>query len=111
MRTPQTLAVACQLLRNRVRFRRACLILPGHNLDDQEKDTLAIREAVRNYVEAWIVPLLDDIERGDMVALRKHIYSMARDEYDRLDSPFYKSGETRIRVESFSRNPVKEAVE
>jgi hypothetical protein len=55
---------ACQVLRRRVRFKRASLRLPTTPFPGD--DTPAIIEATKLYVETWIVPLLDSIESGDM---------------------------------------------
>lgn len=61
---------ACQVIRKRVRFDDAVIALPTTPFPGD--DTKAIREATRLYVEAWIVPLLDSIESGDMTLLSQY---------------------------------------
>lgn len=70
MSTPSAIIMqdACQVLRARVRYRRASMRLPGTPFPDD--DTAVIREATRLYVESWIVPIIDAIEAGDTDALR-----------------------------------------
>lgn len=58
---------ALQLLRSRVRFRCAGFTLPGV---PSEAATAAIREATSLYMETWVVPLIDALERGDIALLR-----------------------------------------
>ena len=61
MKVPKTLARACQVLRARVRF---------DNTDLKHE-----RERTKLYVETWVVPLLDCIERGDLKGLEQRIGS------------------------------------
>jgi len=66
-----TLQRACQVLRAKVRFANASIQLPGTPIG--QDDTAVIREATRLYVETWIVPLLDLIERGETAKLARCI--------------------------------------
>jgi hypothetical protein len=61
---------ACQILRKRVRYAGASLRLPGTPFPDEDTDK--IREATKLYVETWIVPLLDDIEREDWTRIKEY---------------------------------------
>jgi len=72
MKVPKVLAKACQVLRGRVRYKQASLRLPG-NGDISSSDTDVIREVTRVYVESWVVPIIDLIERGDLRALAKSV--------------------------------------
>lgn len=67
----KTVQRACQVLKSRVRLEDAVIRLPGSGVG--KSDTAAIREAMRLYVETWIVPLLDDIESGDLARLANRI--------------------------------------
>lgn len=67
MRRPskqKCVAQACWVLRRRVRYRDAGLCLLGND-DPGKPDTEAIQEATWLYVETWIVPILDAIQRED----------------------------------------------
>jgi len=55
---------ACKILRKRVRFESASFRLSGERMSS-EADTAAIREATRLYMETWVVPLIDAIQKGD----------------------------------------------
>jgi len=59
---------ACQVLRNKVRYKKASFRLPGTSINDPD-DTGKIRECTRLFVETWIVPILDGIESGDTKGL------------------------------------------
>lgn len=59
----KTIKRACQVLRYRIRLRKASLRLPGSHCGDD--DTAKIWEAMELYVETWITPILDAIERGN----------------------------------------------
>jgi len=65
-----TVQRACQRLRQRVRFENASFDLPGMT---SEEATKAIREETRLYMESWVVPLLNAIERGELRLLQKLI--------------------------------------
>lgn len=54
---------ALQVLRARVRYRTASLRLPGSPFP--KDDTPAIQQATQLYVETWIVPILNMLERGE----------------------------------------------
>lgn len=58
---------ALRLLRSRVRFRNAGFALPGLK---SEAATAAVREATSLYIESWVVPLIDALERGDTRRLK-----------------------------------------
>lgn len=60
---------ACKILRKRVRFERASFRLSGERMSS-EADTAVIREATRLYMETWVVPLIDAIERGDTAFMK-----------------------------------------
>ena len=68
--TSKTLQKACQTLRDKVRFRTASFKLPGERMASEES-TAIIREATRLYVESWIIPIIDAIEKGDTRTLRE----------------------------------------
>lgn len=53
---------ACKSLRERVRFTRAGFDLPG--MSDEEATRL-IKATTQLYMETYVVPLIDAIERGD----------------------------------------------
>lgn len=69
----KSLVRTCQLLRGRIRFTNASFRLPDHENEGfkhDEKDTADIREATRLYMQSWVEPILDAIERGDTAALK-----------------------------------------
>jgi len=84
MKVSKTLQKACQVLRHRMRYKSAGIRLPGSELSDTEKDTAIIREATKIYVESWIVPLLDCIEKGDLRAVARMV---EHEHEDRCDPP------------------------
>lgn len=61
---------ACQLLKQRVCYETAHLSLPGNPPEQFQRDTAQIQAATESYVEKWILPLLNALERGDTDALR-----------------------------------------
>jgi len=69
MKTPVALQRACEVLRARVRFKSASLTLPGNPFG--QDDTQIVRDATRVYVESWIIPILNCIERGDLRLLQE----------------------------------------
>ena len=78
MNKAQVLAKACQVLRSRVRYKTA-------RLGTMEADlTPEIREQTKLYVETWIVPIIDMIERGDTRALGEFCFG---DQGDEMESP------------------------
>ena len=77
MKVPITIQLACQVLRSRVRYKSAWLHLPGPST--KANDTEVIREATKVYVEAWIVPLLDMIEDGELEELNEAVKFSNRD--------------------------------
>jgi len=74
---------ACQVLRYRVMFGDAVLRLPGSSVD--KDDTQLIRDATRLYVETWIVPVLDAIERGDTWSLKNQTCRCRKQRMDTND--------------------------
>lgn len=76
MNKAQVLAKACQVLRSRVRFKTARLGPMGTDL------TPEIREQTKLYVETWIVPIIDMIERGDTRALGEFCFGCPGDEME-----------------------------
>jgi hypothetical protein len=73
MKIPKSFQKACQLLIGRVRFSHASFKL-GDNPMSNDQDTELIRAATRLYVETWIVPVIEMIQRGDIKGLREHFY-------------------------------------
>ena len=71
MKQTEIVKLACQILRQRVRFEGASIRLPTTQFPDE--DTEAIQDATRLYVETWIVPILDAIETGDTFDLRGRV--------------------------------------
>lgn len=69
MKQNQAIKQACRVLRRKVRFKSSALVLPGHHWTSN--DTPMIQEATWTYVETWIVPIIDMIEKGDTKALDK----------------------------------------
>ena len=74
MKIPKALAKACQVLRRRVRYKQATMRLPGNN-NITKNDTAVIQEATRLYVESWVVPIINAIERGDLHFMKKYLSS------------------------------------
>ena len=71
MRTEgKTFQLACDTLRNRVRFEGAKMRLPGRQLMAAD-DTALIREATQLYVETWIVPLINAMQSGDIARVKE----------------------------------------
>lgn len=76
MNKAQVLAKACQVLRSRVRYKTA-------RLGTIDKDiTPEIREQTKLFVESWVVPIIDMIERGDTRALREFCACCPGDEME-----------------------------
>lgn len=71
MRTPKALTKACQLLRGRVRYKTAHF-KNGLHEDVSEQ----VRNVTRLYVETWVVPLIDAIEKGDIRTLNALTWDM-----------------------------------
>jgi len=70
MRTEsKTFSRACDTLRSRVRFETAHLRFPSNHIL-ATNDTPVIREATRLYVETWVVPLIDAMQRGDVQRIK-----------------------------------------
>ena len=69
MKPTKTIISACQVLRSKMRFRRAGFRLPssGYMQDDTEE----IVKATKNYMETWVIPLIDAIESGDTRLLQR----------------------------------------
>lgn len=70
--------LACQVLRAKVRYAHASLTLPGNPFGCD--DTGRIKEATRLFVESWIVPIIDDIERGNYEYTKRYLQSDERHE-------------------------------
>lgn len=65
----KTAQAAIRLLKKLVRYEEATLRLPGSSLDDD--DTLKIQLATEEYVDFWIIPLLEALEQGDTNLLKQ----------------------------------------
>lgn len=76
---------ACRVIRRGVRFRTACLRLPGTEWEGN--DAPAIRKASKLYVETWVVPLLNAIETGDTRTLQRMCYGKDGDKIDDEPDP------------------------
>lgn len=64
---------ACNELIKKVRFERAGFTLGDHWLSEIDRDTAAIKAATKNYMESWVVPLLEAIRDGDTKMLREYL--------------------------------------
>jgi hypothetical protein len=73
MRTDgKTFQRACDVLRSRVRFETAHLQLPSSQIRMQN-DTPVIRESTRIFMETWVVPLIDAMQRGDVQGIKDYL--------------------------------------
>lgn len=61
---PKWVQRAMNMAIKRARFEGACLRLSGTPFP--KTDTLEIREATREYVETWLVPLLEAVRDGEL---------------------------------------------
>ena len=68
MKVPDPVKRACQVLRKRVRFDGARITIAGSKSSGD--DTAIIRQATEAYIETWVVPIIDAIERGDVRSCR-----------------------------------------
>lgn len=74
MKPNETIQKACQVLRRKVRYKNASFSLSNEVGMWNPEDTEAIRKATKLYTESWVVPILDYIETGDMIGLRRFIH-------------------------------------
>jgi hypothetical protein len=68
MRTQsEIIKTACQVLRSKALFKTAMFgLIDGENETfPNEKDTDKIRAATRIYMQSWVIPILDELEKGN----------------------------------------------
>jgi 3-methyladenine DNA glycosylase AlkC len=68
MKTPSSIKTACQVLRSKVLFVNANFGLADEENENfpNKKDTDKIKAATRLYVKAWVIPILDELEKGNL---------------------------------------------
>ena len=73
MATPTKAVIqACRRIRAAIRFRTAAFHFGPHETTPETKrSTEAIRRATRLYIESWVMPLIDAIEKGDTGMLQR----------------------------------------
>lgn len=69
MKVGKTLQKACRVLKAKIRFKRAHFRL-SDDMNGGGKDTELIKAATKQYVETWVIPIIDAIEKGDMKTLK-----------------------------------------
>lgn len=70
MAITKTQVKACEVLKSRVRLETAVIRQP--RMDGSPMiETPEIREALRLYVETWIIPLIDAVQAGDAEKMRR----------------------------------------
>lgn len=70
MKTGKTIQRACRVLKNKVRFKCASFRLSDEaSVMSNEEDTELIKKATHLYIETWVIPIIDAIEKGDIRTL------------------------------------------
>ncbi len=70
MKPSKTLQRACRVLKNKVRFKRASFRLSDDaGVMPNDEDTAIIKKATERYIESWVIPIIEAIEKGDIRSL------------------------------------------